>query len=1270
MICNILLIDWIVGIINSILKHPLDTPEWSVKKYPIFIPRSEVPPLDMKSSNQLSQIRCCSLDEYLDQLVWIFKLPKVSIPILVNSGFNQPLSIPILAVCESNKCVNIFTKKKNTSHYILKKKFCSGECPTITTFLTYISPLSSDTQLKTVSTEGIDSSTSRQSQDTDPSQVEKYLAKHILDSNQGGMLSVLLRMDESGVLHDMKKITLEDNIFTLRNLVIKKASKEYPLKRKGHQKTTGPCSELTKTKLKERLEGKDAAIVISEDDANNSFLQKSEGQDETTENSRKILETSHKDETTEENTDMFETLHKEDQQTQENTHLSETSEMRDEIKEDYTGNSNKFGTEEETTQDGTHISETSEMQDQTATQDQTEIEFQIQIRNPSHTQGSITEDQTNISQREDLKEKAQGQYSSYTQGSTTEEQTNISDREDAKETEQGQDSFHTQGSTTEDHTKISHREHGKRTAQKIDVSHRQGSSTQYYTKVSHREDRKQRAQGQVYHRQGSTTERNTMVSDREDRKETGQGQVSHRQSSTTKNKKMVSDTEDRKEAAQGQVSHRQSSTSEDNRKVLQTEDGKKTAQGQVSYRQCSSTEKKREIANREDGKEAGQGRLSQGQSSTTEKKRMVLDREDKEETAQGQLSQGQGSTSENNREITSREDEKEEGQRRVSHREVSTTEDNTEEEGLKQNRGISVKEDNQLIPNRNKEEDRFNNNTTVAEIFTSSDSKEVRTNNPGAMIYHSTPQSTAQITADGNNPTASWFPLTNMNTSTPVNEASFPFMDSMMDNLYSENVMRNFSVQPAPSGNPTSTIFGNANNVLYGMDNYVSDVPQQGFHSTEECNIGNNIKIRISIDSKIPVEISQEQEQHGHMPSNSFCKPWQNDSTLTNSLHHGKDPSTDDKGIRGTSEIGINCKPYKVNMNIHGKYSFTKTGDDKLPEVETPKKRRDSLDSCCQTPIDWKEQTTYDINNILQDTSTEKSTKNSRKKNSTSLHLIEESRPIEEHIQQTKWKQVSTETIKENEQETQSIKWKKATNECIKGKEVISKSSERKPSLELKKRTFRRSEDTERSRNRNETLDKAKNEISWNDRKNEVATIKGASKRRDRRSRITRNEDNNVTIDSTDDNDADDEEDESANLQTNEETEQPSDEEEINQFTSSAKQFQETNNTEESNDDSDDGSEEGGSVRNEDRGDRQVGVKSDDEAAEEERDDQDEEEEEDDEGDTDSIKTYVKSTIRFDDDDDRNPHATSSPKGNITIMLQIIQSYCCTILYYLPKHQI
>ena len=361
-------------------------------------------------------------------------------------------------------------------------------------------------------------------------------------------------------------------------------------------------------------------------------------------------------------------------------------------------------------------------------------------------------------------------------------------------------------------------------------------------------------------------------------------------------------------------------------------------------------------------------------------------------------------------------------------------------------------------------------------------------------------------------------------------------------------------------------------------------------------------------------------------------------------------------------------------MNRHGKYSFTKTGDDKLPEVETPKERkqerRHSLDSSCQTPIHWKEPTTYDINNLLQDTSTEKSTKNSRSKNSTSLHLIDESMPIE----QTKWKQVSTEEIKENQHQTKSIKWKKATNESIKGNEVISKSSQRKPSLELKNKTFRRSGETERSRNRNDTLDKPKNQISCNERKNEAATIKGASKRRDRRTLIIRNEDNNVTIDSTDVNDADDKEDESGKLQTNEETEQPSDEEEINEFTSSEKQFQETNNTDESNDDSDAGSEEGGSVCNEDREDRQIGVKSDDKAVEEEPDDQDEEEEEDDEGqDTQSIKTYIKSTIHFDDDDDeRNPHATSSPKGNqydYAANNSIILLYNI-ILYYGTKQQI
>ena len=89
---------------------------------------------------------------------------------------------------------------------------------------------------------------------------------------------------------------------------------------------------------------------------------------------------------------------------------------------------------------------------------------------------------------------------------------------------------------------------------------------------------------------------------------------------------------------------------------------------------------------------------------------------------------------------------------------------------------------------------------------------------------NSTSQSAAQMNSYGNNHTASWFPAANIHTSTPINEASFPFMDPMMDNLYSENVIRKFSVRPTPSTNLTSTTIGNANSILYGMDNYVNDV--------------------------------------------------------------------------------------------------------------------------------------------------------------------------------------------------------------------------------------------------------------------------------------------------------------------------------------------------------------------------------------------------------------------------------------------------------------
>ena len=45
-------------------------------------------------------------------------------------------------------------------------------------------------------------------------------------------------MDGSGFLHDIKKITLEEKVFTLRNFVIKKQTEECPLKSEGHKNTT------------------------------------------------------------------------------------------------------------------------------------------------------------------------------------------------------------------------------------------------------------------------------------------------------------------------------------------------------------------------------------------------------------------------------------------------------------------------------------------------------------------------------------------------------------------------------------------------------------------------------------------------------------------------------------------------------------------------------------------------------------------------------------------------------------------------------------------------------------------------------------------------------------------------------------------------------------------------------------------------------------------------------------------------------------------------
>ena len=53
-------------------------------------------------------------------------------------------------------------------------------------------------------------------------------------------------MDNTGVLDNMKKITSQDNIFTLRSFILQTQTEEYFTIIEGHKyPTTSPFSELT-----------------------------------------------------------------------------------------------------------------------------------------------------------------------------------------------------------------------------------------------------------------------------------------------------------------------------------------------------------------------------------------------------------------------------------------------------------------------------------------------------------------------------------------------------------------------------------------------------------------------------------------------------------------------------------------------------------------------------------------------------------------------------------------------------------------------------------------------------------------------------------------------------------------------------------------------------------------------------------------------------------------------------------------------------------------
>ena len=275
----------------------------------------------------------------------------------------------------------------------------------------------------------------------------------------------------------------------------------------------------------------------------------------------------------------------------------------------------------------------------------------------------------------------------------------------------------------------------------------------------------------------------------------------------------------------------------------------------------------------------------------------------------------------------------------------------------------------------------------------------------------------------------------NIHTNT-LNTGNLPFMDPTMDNNYTDTVMRGYSNQYGHSGNATISTISNANSILYGIENYGNDGWEPNFPSTEDDNIGNKIKIRISIDSKLPVEIlnGKEEQQYQSMSSNSLWKSWENETTFTNSQHDAQHTNMDAKKSQQTSDIGINCKLYKIKSARHGKYSFAKTGDDKVDEAETPKginqvRREDRIHNYSQTPSNWKEVTMYDINDLIPDGSTENSRKTSGKPKPKSFSDTGRRKTNEDFIQQTKCQDVAKHSIEDSQKDAQDTKWNEVPKE-------------------------------------------------------------------------------------------------------------------------------------------------------------------------------------------------------------------------------------------------
>ena len=227
--------------------------------------------------------------------------------------------------------------------------------------------------------------------------------------------------------------------------------------------------------------------------------------------------------------------------------------------------------------------------------------------------------------------------------------------------------------------------------------------------------------------------------------------------------------------------------------------------------------------------------------------------------------------------------------------------------------------------------------------------------------------------------------MSTMNTTMDLQASNYqppelPGINPLFDLNYTDTLLTNYGVQS------TSNTIANANTILYGMShaqsnssftdsnrNYINEgsqglsnwqIPASNFQSSQEFNLGNRIKITISvppkdlqphsripldltIETKMPIEVSEQRPNQRtqtninpeltnedcesvDIQSSTSSKPWRSYKSTTTSDTIKKKTETDEEKTQSASENDANSKPYDINLHKHGNYSFTKRPNDKV----------------------------------------------------------------------------------------------------------------------------------------------------------------------------------------------------------------------------------------------------------------------------------------------------------------------------------------------------